>query len=151
MKRPPRQRNEPLLNAHLVWHVILVSLLILCGVYGIFYYAIERGSSIELARTLAVNTLVMMEVFHMFFIRNIYNVSLTWKVLQATKEVWTTVIIIIVAQFAITYLPPIQKLFMTQSVGLTDNILTVGIGAALFIIIEAEKQIRLSFKQIKES
>jgi magnesium-transporting ATPase (P-type) len=146
MRRPPRVRNAPLLTGDLVWHIVLVSILFLCGVYGIFTYAIDRGYSVELARTLAVNTLVVMEIFHLFFIRNIYGTSLTWKAVQGTKVVWATVIVITVAQFAITYLPPLQAVFDTVSIPFWDGVLVIGIGVALFAIIETEKQIRLRLR-----
>jgi magnesium-transporting ATPase (P-type) len=115
-------------------------------VYGIFTYAIDRGYSVELARTLAVNTLVVMEIFHLFFIRNIYGTSLTWKAVRGTKVVWTVVVIITLAQFAITYLPPLQAIFATVSIPFWDGVLVIGIGAALFAIIETEKQIRLRLR-----
>jgi magnesium-transporting ATPase (P-type) len=146
MRRPPRPRHEPLLTGELVWHIVLVSVLFLCGVYGIFTYAIDRGYSVELARTLAVNTLVVMEIFHLFFIRNIYGTSLTWKAVRGTKVVWTVVVIITLAQFAITYLPPLQAIFATVSIPFWDGVLVIGIGAALFAIIETEKQIRLRLR-----
>jgi magnesium-transporting ATPase (P-type) len=146
MHRPPRQRGEPILAGELIWHIVLVSALFLCGVFGIYAYAIDKGYSIELARTLAVNTLVVMEIFHLFFIRNIYGTSLTWKAVRGTKVVWLTVIIVTAAQFVITYVPPIQKILETESVSLIDGLIVVGIGIALFSIIETEKQIRLAFK-----
>ena len=146
MRRPPRPRHEPLLTGELVWHIVLVSVLFLCGVYGIFTYAIDRGYSVELARTLAVNTLVVMEIFHLFFIRNIYGTSLTWKAVRGTKVVWTVVVIITLAQFAITYLPPLQAIFATESIPFWDGVLVIAIGAALFAIIETEKQIRLRLR-----
>lgn len=147
MRRPPRPRHEPLLSGELVWHIVLVSLLFLCGVYGVFTYAMDRGYSIELARTIVVNTLVVMEIFHLFFIRNIYGTSLTWKALRGTKVVWMTVIVITVAQFAITYLSPLQAVFSTVSIPFWDGILIIGVGVALFTIIETEKQIRLAFRR----
>jgi len=143
MHRPPRPRGKPLLSGELVWHIVLVSILFLCGVYGIYSYAIDRGYSIELARTLVVNTLVVMEIFHLFFIRNIYGTSLTWKAVRGTKEVWISVIVITLAQFAITYLAPLQVIFATQSILFLDGVLIVGVGVALFAIIEIEKQIRI--------
>ena len=149
MRRPPRPRGEPLLSGELVWHIALVSILFLCGVYGIYTYAIDQGYSIELARTLAVNTLVIMEIFHLFFIRNIYGTSLTWKAVRGTKVVWITVIVVTMAQFAFTYLPPLQTLFASESVPFLDGLLIIGIGIALFAIIETEKQIRLRFITIK--
>lgn len=145
MRRPPRPRNEPLLKGWLVWHIVLVSILFLCGVFGIYSYSVNSGYSLELTRTLAMNTLVAMEIFHLFFIRNIYGTSLTWKAIRGTKVVWATTVIVIAAQLAITYLAPLQKIFATESMSLFDGILIIGIGIALFTIAEIEKQFRLSF------
>ena len=151
MRRPPRPRHEPLLSGELVWHIVLVSILFLCGVYGMFTYAIDKGYSTELARTIVVNTLVVMEIFHLFFIRNIYGTSLTWKAVRGTKVVWMTVIAITMAQFAFTYLPPLQAVFSTVSIPFRDGVLIIGMGVALFAIIETEKQIRLRLRTINQS
>ena len=43
MSRPPRPRNEPLLNGALIWHVVFVSGLFLAAVFGIFDFATDRG------------------------------------------------------------------------------------------------------------
>jgi len=151
MRRPPRDRHEPILNGGLVWHIVLVSILFLCGVFGTYHYAIDKGYSVELARTIALNALVVMEIFHLFFIRNIYSTSLTWQAVRGTKVVWSVVIAITTAQFAITYLPPLQAVFATVSIPFLDGLLIFGIGVALFAIIEVEKQIRLAFRRMKES
>lgn len=143
MRRPPRPRHEPLLTGGLVWHIVLVSLLFLGGVFGMYHYAVDRGYSVELARTIALNTLVVMEIFHLFFIRNIYGTSLTWKAVRGTRMVWTVVVVITAAQFAITYLPILQAVFSTEPILFLDGVLIVGVGVALFAIIETEKQIRL--------
>jgi len=149
MRRPPRSRNRPLLNGELVWHIVLVAILFVCGVFGVFAYAIDRGHSVELARTMAVNTLVVMEIFHLFFIRNIYGTSLTWNAVRGTKVVWMTVIAVTIAQFAITYFPPLQTIFETEAVPLLDGLLIVGVGVALFAIIEIEKQLRLRLQMMR--
>lgn len=147
MRHLPRSRTEALLSGELVWHIVFVSLLFLCGVYGIYSHAIDRGYSVELARTLALNTLVVMEIFHLFFIRNIYGTSLTWKAVRGTKVVWLVVAIIVVAQLSITYLPPLQRILTTESVPFLDGLSIFGIGAALFFILETEKQLRLFFRR----
>ena len=51
------------------------------------------------------------------------------------------------AQFAVTYLPPLQKVFGTQAVPLFDGVLIVAVGAMFFAIIEVEKQLRLVLRQ----
>ena len=135
-----------MLAGELVWHIVLVSTLFLAGVFGIYTYAIDRGYSLELARTLAVNTLVVMEIFHLFFIRNIYGTSLTWKAVRGTKAVWLTVAIVTAAQFSMTYVPALQRVFATEAVPFMDGMLIIGIGITLFALIETEKQIRLRLR-----
>ena len=151
MRRPPRRRDEPLLAGGLAWHIVLVSILFLVGVFGIYSYAIDRGYSVGLARTMALNTFAVMEIFHLFFIRNIYGTSLTWQAVRGTSVVWATVLTLTGAQFAITYLPPLQAVFGTEPIPLFDGALIVGVGVALFALIETEKQLRLRLRQVGSS
>ena len=147
MKRPPRPRDQPIVGGDLVWHICLVSGLILAAVFGIHAYAIDKGYAPELARIMAVNVLVVLEIFHLFFIRNIYGTSLTWKAVRGTRVVWACVIAVTAAQFALTYLPPMQSMFGTASVPALDGLLLVGVGAVFFAILEAEKQLRLGLRR----
>ncbi|MDZ4736067.1 MAG: HAD-IC family P-type ATPase [Rhodospirillaceae bacterium] len=147
MRRPPRPRNAPILTGELIWHVVMISVLFAFAVFGIYTYGIDRGYTPELARTMAVNTLVVLEIFHLFFIRNIYSTSLTWKAARGTPVVWITVVAVTVAQFAVTYLPPLQTVFGTQAVPFADGVLIVAVGAVFFAIIEVEKQLRLVFRR----
>jgi calcium-translocating P-type ATPase len=146
MARPPRPRHAPILSGELVWHVILVATLFLAAVFGVFTYALDKGYPVALAQTMAMNTLVVLEIFHLFFIRNIHTTSLTWAAARGTRVVWTVVLAITAAQFAVTYLPPMQAVLGTVPVPLSDGLLIVGIGAAFFALLEIEKQIRLGLK-----
>ncbi|MCE2739590.1 MAG: cation-transporting P-type ATPase [Rhodobacter sp.] len=146
MARPPRARNAPILSGGLVWHVVLVATLFLAAVFGIFTYAIDKGYPLALAQTMAMNTLVVLEIFHLFFIRNIHSTSLSWAAARGTRVVWTVVLIITAAQFAVTYLPPLQAVLGTSPVPLVDGLLIVAVGAAFFALIEIEKQIRLGLR-----
>ncbi|QIB64855.1 cation-transporting P-type ATPase [Kineobactrum salinum] len=143
MRRPPRGRTESLLSGTLVWQIVLASLLFVCGVFGVYNYAIEQDYSLELARTMVVNMIVIMEIFYLFFVRNIYGTSLTWQAVRGTGMVWLTVGIVTAAQFAITYLPFLQRVFATEPVAFRDGLLLCATGAVLLAILETEKQIRL--------
>lgn len=147
MKRPPRRRGEPLLNGELIWHVVLVSALFLAAVFGVYTYAVDKGYPAELARTLALNMLVVLEIFHLFFVRNIYGTSLTWKAVRGTRVIWACVVTVTAAQFLVTYAPPAQQVFGTRAVPLADGLLIVAVGAVFFAIIETEKQLRLVLRK----
>jgi magnesium-transporting ATPase (P-type) len=146
MRRPPRPRDEPLLSGTLVWHIVLVSGLFLVAVFGMYFYAIDRGYPVALAQTIAMNTLVVLEIFHLFFIRNIHGTSLTWEAVRGTRVVWTCVVAVTAAQFAVTYLPPLQRIFGTHAVPLFDGLLIFGTGLVFFALIEIEKQMRLALR-----
>ena len=147
MRRPPRPRHESLLTGELIWHIILVSVLFLAAVFGMYAYAVDKGYAPELAQTIALNTLVVLEIFHLFFIRNIYGTSLTWQAVRGTRVVWACTVIVTLAQFAVTYLPPLQRVFGTHGVALFDGLLIVAVGVVFFAVIESEKQIRLAFRR----
>jgi len=146
MRRPPRARGAPLLSGTLIWQIVLSSTLFIAAVFGMYLYAAGKGHATELAQTIAMNMLVVLEIFYLFFIRNIHGPSLTWAAVRGTRVVWTCVIAVIAAQFAITYLPPLQAIFGTRPVPLVDGLLIVGVGAVFFAIIETEKQMRLAFR-----
>ena len=146
MARPPRRRDLPLLSGALVWHVVLVAVLFAAAVFGVFAYAADRGYPLALAQTMAMNTLVVLEIFHLFFIRNIHGTSLTWAAARGTKVVWTVVLVVTTAQVAVTYLPPAQAILGTEPVPPADGLLIVAIGAVFFALIEIEKQIRLGLR-----
>jgi magnesium-transporting ATPase (P-type) len=149
MNRPPRPRDEPLLDGALIWQILLVSGLFLGAVFGIFAYALDRGYPIDLARTMALNMLVVLEIFYLFFIRNIYGTSLTWTAVRGTRVIWICVVAVTALQFAVTYLAPLQAVFGTAAVPVLDGFLLVGIGVVFFAIIEAEKQLRIAFPGAK--
>ena len=89
---------------------------------------------------------MVLEIFHLFFIRNIHGASLTWAAVRGTRVVWSVVIAIAVAQIAVTYLPPLQVLLGTEAVPLTEGLLILGIGVAFFALVETERQIRLGLR-----
>ncbi len=146
MTRPPRMRGEPLLTGTLIWHIVLVSMLFLGAVFGMYFFAIDRGFSVAYAQTLAMNTLVVLEIFHLFFIRNIHSGALSWKMIRGTRIVWACVIAVAVGQLAITYIQSLQNVFGTEAITGLHAALILLIGLVFFALIETEKRIRLAFR-----
>ena len=63
--------------------------------------------------------------------------------MKGTKFVWFAVLTVAAGQFAITYIPALQRVFGTAPVSFFDGILIIAVGAAFFAIVETEKQIRI--------
>ncbi len=94
-----------------------------------------------------MNMLVILEIFHLFFIRNLYGTSLTWAAIKGTRAVWICLAVIVPTQFIVTYVPIVQTAMGTRAVPLGDGLLMLAIGAVFFAIIEVEKQLRLTLRR----
>jgi magnesium-transporting ATPase (P-type) len=120
-------------------------LLFVIGAFGMFFWAEARGLSIEEARTLVVNTFVVMEIFYLFSVRYLYQTSFTWSGLFGTPAVLIGVSAIITAQLLFTYAPFMQLMFATRAISLLDGMTILGIGVGLFFVLEFEKFVRRRF------
>lgn len=141
MHRPPRRPDEPILSGFLVWRIVFVSILFVMAVFGMFEWAIRRGLPIEEARTVVVNTLVVLEIFYLFSVRFLHAPSLTWQGILGTRPVLIGVGAVVLAQFAFTYLPPMQALFGTRAISLLDGAAIIATGVILLLILEGEKRL----------
>jgi magnesium-transporting ATPase (P-type) len=145
MRRPPRPADEPILSAYLMWRTVYVTFLMVAGAFGLFFWAESRGLPVETARTMAVNAIVVMELFYLFAVRYIHGTSLTWRGLLGTRAVLLGILTVTVAQLAFTYLPFMQAAFGTGAVGLAEGLAVIGTGVALLLLVELEKRIRFRF------
>jgi len=141
MERPPRRANQAIISGHLLWRILFVSVLVVTGVFGVFLWAQGRGLGLEESRTLAVNTIVVMEVFYLFSIRYVHGTSLTWQAVLGTPAVLIGVATVTIAQFVFTYWPPMQAVFHTRPVAFLDGVAVVAVGVALLLVLELEKRI----------
>ena len=144
MLRPPRRAGEPILTADIASRIILPALLIMAGAFGMFFWAESRGLPIEVARSMAVNTIVVMEIAHLFSVRYVYGSSMTLRGIVGTPAVLAGVGFVVAAQLALTYLPALQGPFETAAVGLWDGMAIIGAGLVFLLLVEVEKRLRLS-------
>ncbi|WP_210257217.1 cation-transporting P-type ATPase [Chelativorans sp. ZYF759] len=141
MRRPPRPTGAALLSPFLVWRIAFVSLLFVLGSFGIFAWALWRGFDVDTARTMVVNTLVVMEIFYLFNVRYMHMRSISWRGALGTPIVLAAIVAVVVAQLAFTYAPFMHALFASRPVPLLDGLLIVAIGVAVMLILEVEKTI----------
>lgn len=139
MRRRPRRRDAPLLSPFLLWRVVLVSVLLTVAALGIFFFALQQGRGIEVARTMVVNTFVVGEIFYLFNVRYLHTTSFTWRGALGTLPVLLGTALLVVLQLAFTYAPFMNTLFDSRPLRLWEGILIIGVGLALMILLELEK------------
>lgn len=141
MKLPPRQPDTPIMTRPLLIRILTVMTAMTGLSFWAFYQTVNAGGTVELGRTIVVNTIVMSGILFMLSCRS-------W-----TKSVFTTrfkgnhlmafgTIGMILLQVLFTYTWVMQKAFKTQAMSLKDWGI-VGICAVLVLAtVEVEKFIR---------
>ncbi|ABE50924.1 cation-translocating P-type ATPase [Methylobacillus flagellatus] len=141
MERPPRPRNAALLSPFLLWRVGFVSVLFTIGVFVIFEYAMQRELGEEVARTMVVNTLVVLEIFYLFNVRYLNAKSFSWRGLVGTPILLVALAVVIVAQLAFTYTAPLHALFASAPIDWRDGLVIILIGIVFMLVLEFEKML----------
>jgi len=141
MSRPPRNTDEALLGAYLIWRVIFVSFILMGGTMGLFLWEMAEHASIEHARTVAVNTLVMFEIFYLFNSRYIKDPVFNWEGFTGNKFVLIAISILILFQLGFTYLTPMQSLFGTTAIDMFMWLRILLVSSSVLFLVEIEKYI----------
>ncbi|ADC71398.1 ATPase, P-type (transporting), HAD superfamily, subfamily IC [Thioalkalivibrio sp. K90mix] len=139
MRRPPRPPNTPLLSGFLIWRVVFVSALLVAGTFGHFLWLEQQGVPDDFARTVAINTLVMGQLFFLFNSRYILEPALNREGLLGSRPVLIAVGVLVVLQGLFTYAPPLQFLFGTTAIGAEEWLRILVFGLILFALVELEK------------
>jgi magnesium-transporting ATPase (P-type) len=142
MKRPPRAREEKLLQGFVAWRVLFVSLLFLAGIFAAWFWGMHRHDNEALASTLAVNTLVAMEMFYLFAVRYLDSRSITLAGVLGTPVVLLAVVAVVLLQLMFTYLPWFQTTFGSAALSVEMLAFAVGSGVLVLVILEIETAIR---------
>lgn len=140
MRRRPQNPDSPILTRGLIRRVILVSLMILASVLGLFIWHQNAGASIEEARTVAVNGVVMIELFYLFNSRSLDKSIFRMKFLS-NRWIVAGAAIMIGLQLLYTYLPPMNALFQSAPIGLESWAMIIALAFVTLFAVEVEKWI----------
>ena len=141
MRRRPREPGEGVLNRLFVWRIVFVSLILVVGTFGLFVWERAEGADIETARTVAVNTLVMFEIFYLFNSRYITAPVLNYAGLFGNRFVLIAIGLLIVFQLGFTYLGSMQALFGTSALEFDTWIRIVLVASSVLFLVELEKAV----------
>ncbi|MEN8261651.1 MAG: HAD-IC family P-type ATPase, partial [Pseudomonadota bacterium] len=139
MRRHPRRPDEALLSGFLLWRILFVSLIIVAGTFGLFLWERSLGTPIEAARTVAVNTLVMFEIFYVLNCRYLTGSVVNLHGLFGNRSTWLVIVLLIVFQVGFTYWQPMQHLFGTVDIDARHWGVITSVAFSVFVLVEAEK------------
>ena len=139
MQRPPRAVDRPILDGFGIWRVIFVGLALLGLTLWAFFWMKSYDASDALARAVAVNALVIGQVFYLLNSRYKVGSSLSLKAHLDNKYLPLGIGAVVVLQLLFTYAPPLQALFDTESIPLRIWPKLILGGFIFFLLVEVEK------------
>jgi magnesium-transporting ATPase (P-type) len=139
MSRQPRPPGEALLSGFFVWRVLMVSFLMMTGALGLFLWELQAGTPIETARTMAVNAVVVAEMFYLLNSRFILAPVLSRQGLTGNRTILLALAACIPLQIAFTHAPLLQSIFDSTALSLLEWAKVVAAGLLVFCVAELEK------------
>jgi magnesium-transporting ATPase (P-type) len=116
-----------------------------------FFWMKSYNASDQLARAVAVNALVIGQIFYLLNSRYKLDSSLSLKAHLGNKYLAMGIGAVVVLQILFTYAPPLQTLFETEAIPLRIwPRLFLG-GFLFFLVVEAEKFIIRSMRRSRSS
>jgi magnesium-transporting ATPase (P-type) len=141
MREPPRNPKEPLLSRFMLWRIVFVSVFLVAGALGLFLWELERGVPLEIARTAAINALVMGEIFYLFNCRRLTAPVVGWSAFVGNRAVLIAIGVLVVLQGLFTYLPLLQALFSTAALDAAAWGRIFLFGIVVYGVVEVEKAV----------
>jgi P-type Ca2+ transporter type 2C len=142
MDQPPRPTREPVITLEMWLGIGFVGLIMAAvtlyaldaGLPGGF---IEGSGTLAFAQTMAFNTLMLCQVWNVFNARS--DTRSAFVHLFHNRFLWIALGVSIVAQFAVLYLPPLQRAFSTVPLSLSDWLECLGLASLTLIGRELSK------------
>lgn len=139
MARAPRRPDRPILDKVILWRIGLVSLMLLLGAFGLFKWEMINGSTVEHARTMAVNAFVVIEAFYLFNARSFTRSPFA---LGFGTNLWVVggFAVMFVLQVFYTHTPFMNTLFSSAPIDFLDWLKILACGILVFFIVEWDKK-----------
>jgi len=147
MNRPPRPPQESVFAGGRGIHMIWVGILMASIALGAQGYAIKHGLHWQ---TIVFNVLCLSQLAHVLAIRS-ENQSLFSIGIFSNKPLIWSVILSLLLQFCITYIPFLQPVFKTESLTLNEFLGVGAVASIVFFAVEIEKAIsrrRIKMKKV---
>lgn len=141
MQRPPRKPGSPIMGRAFLWRIGLVSVLIGGATIAMFQIELRMDMPMDIARTMAVNTLVLAQAFYLVNSRFLSDSSLRLQLMFTNPVAWLALATLLGLQAAFVYLPIMNTLFGTAPLALRHWLIPLSIGLGIFLLIELEKAV----------
>jgi magnesium-transporting ATPase (P-type) len=151
MLRPPRAVDRPIVTGFGLWRILFVSLALLTFTLLMFFWMKSQGASDSLARTTAVNAIIIGQVFYLLNSRYLLDSSVSLKAHTGNKYLPVGIGVVVILQLLFTYTRPFQVIFGNEAIPLRIWPWLFAGGLVFFLVVEAEKLVIRSSDSLRRA
>ncbi|MBE0467342.1 MAG: HAD-IC family P-type ATPase, partial [Candidatus Desulforudis sp.] len=141
INRSPRHRTEPVISRLMAERLVIIGVVIAVGTLYTFIWALNQGYTIDHARTVALTTIVLFQLFNVFNVRSETESILRMRLLS-NPFLFFSVVASVIAQLMIIYVPALQFVFRTVPLNIGDWVVLTVAAVTVLVAVEAEKALR---------
>ncbi|XP_073410964.1 calcium-transporting ATPase type 2C member 2-like [Dendrobates tinctorius] len=138
IKQPPRNAKEAILSKALLLKILLSAAIIISGTLFVFWKEIPDGKVTPRTTTMTFTCFVFFDMFNALSCRSL-NKTIFEIGLFRNRMFWLSVVGSILGQMAVIYIPPLQKVFLTQNLHALDLLFLTGLASSVFVVSELMK------------
>lgn len=146
LQRPPRRRSEGLLSALLWERTAIAGLVMAAGTLALFRWELERGGSLEAARSVALTTMVLFQMFHVGNSRS-ETLSAFRKSPFSNPFLFLATAAALAVHVAALHLPPTQYVLGVEPPDIEAWLLMLAVASAVIAAVEVHKAIRARWRR----
>lgn len=140
MQRPPRRPGAPVFGGYLPWRIAILSLLIGSVVVAVFlWYEQGQGYALSQAQTLVVTLLVLLQIGFLLSNRRLGGSALAPRHWFGHPTLFWLLAGVLLLQVGFVYAPWMRGWFQSAALAPRDWLLPLGLGLALWLLVELEK------------
>jgi len=140
-KKPPRSPDKGIISPYLFKRIIIISIIIVIGTLGLFWYELERGKTLTYARTTAMNTIVFFQFFQAWNSRSLEKSIFAINPFS-NPFLFISLGIALLAQISVLTHTPLQFIFHTTNLEPITWVQNVLVASTIVIVVEIDKQVR---------
>jgi len=140
LKKPPRKVTDSMLDRPLIFSIVTSAVVIVIGTLCVFYAEMRDGKVTPRDTTMTFTCFVFFDMFNALSCRSqtkfIFEIGLF-----SNRFFLVAVVLSILGQLAVIYLPPLQYVFQTEALSISDLLYLTCLTSSVFLVSELRKLI----------
>ncbi|XP_021264525.1 calcium-transporting ATPase type 2C member 2 isoform X2 [Numida meleagris] len=138
IKQPPRCITDTILSKSLILKIFMSALIIISGTLFVFWKENPKGGITPRTTTMTFTCFVFFDLFNALTCRSQTKLILEIGFFRNRMFLYS-VLGSFLGQLAVIYVPPLQRIFQTENLGVLDLLFLTGLASSVFIVSELVK------------